>query len=309
MAPKKKLSGAEDLKKKIKKELEFKKGANALFKFLQKNKKSINDNSYSSEELLPSTSSEQNITSSLLATTSSEQHTIKHLENMDISIEFQSTELVSNTESSEPIATGPEIFTEFSSIQLDHEKIHFSEIHFYRHLSNGEKLVRRWLIYSKSTEKIFCFCCKLFDRTPKSNLAICGFSDWHNVSVALTVHEKAPNHFKAYGIWIEIEKRLKLNKTIDAEYQRITNMETDYWVKVLDRLLSVTLYLSKNNLTFRGSSDKFYTQSNGKFLSLVELLEFIKINRDQFDQILVKAKAIADELGVDYEIKVVRKRI
>ncbi|KAL4132167.1 hypothetical protein QTP88_009374 [Uroleucon formosanum] len=102
MAPKKKLSGAEDLKKKIKKELEFKKGANALFKFLQKNKKSINDNSYSSEELLPSTSSEQNITSSLLATTSSEQHTIKHLENMDISIEFQSTELVSNTESSEP---------------------------------------------------------------------------------------------------------------------------------------------------------------------------------------------------------------
>ncbi|XP_025198869.1 zinc finger MYM-type protein 1-like [Melanaphis sacchari] len=49
-------------------------------------------------------------------------------------------------------------------------------------------------------------------------------------------------------------------------------METDYWVKVLDRLLSVTLYLSKNNLAFRGSSDKFYTQSNGNFLSLVELL-------------------------------------
>jgi len=35
MAPKKKLSGAENLKKKIKRELEFKKGANALSKFLQ----------------------------------------------------------------------------------------------------------------------------------------------------------------------------------------------------------------------------------------------------------------------------------
>ncbi|XP_050066053.1 uncharacterized protein LOC126555133 [Aphis gossypii] len=212
---------------------------------------------------------------------------------MDISIEFQSNELVSNTESSEPsinsdpatwpsfltskqidyiVVTGPEIFTEFSSIQLDHEKRHFSEIHFYRHLSNGEKLLRRWLIYSKSTWKIFCFCCKLFDRTPKSNLAICGFSDWRNVSAALTVHETAPNHFKAYGTWIEIEKRLKLNKTIDSEHQRITNMETDYWVKVLDRLLSVTLYLSKNNLAFRRSSDKFYTQSNGNVLSLVEVL-------------------------------------
>lgn len=40
----------------------------------------------------------------------------------------------------------------------------------------------------------------------------------------------------------------------------------------MDRLLSVTLYLSKNNLAFRGSSDKFYTQSNGNYLSLVELL-------------------------------------
>jgi hypothetical protein len=49
-------------------------------------------------------------------------------------------------------------------------------------------------------------------------------------------------------------------------------METDYWVKVLECLLSVTLYLSKNNLAFQGSSDKFYTQSNGNFLSLVELL-------------------------------------
>jgi len=33
-------------------------------------------------------------------------------------------------------------------------------------------------------------------------------------------------------------------------------------------LLSVTLILSKNNLAFRGSSDKFYTQSNGNVLSL-----------------------------------------
>ncbi|CAI6343486.1 unnamed protein product [Macrosiphum euphorbiae] len=42
---------------------------------------------------------------------------------------------------------------------------------------------------------------------------------------------------------------------------------------------------------------------------LKSALEFIKNYRDQFDQILVKAKAIADELGVDSEIKVVQKRI
>lgn len=87
----------------------------------------------------------------MLPSTSSEQHTIKHLENMDISIEFQSTESSEPSINSDPaswpsfltskqidyiVVTGPEIFTEFSSIQLEHEKIHFSEIHFYRHLSN-----------------------------------------------------------------------------------------------------------------------------------------------------------------------------
>lgn len=313
MAPKKKLSGAENLKKKAKRELEFKKGANALSKFLQKNEESRNDNSYFSEELLPSSSSEQNNTS-LLPSTSSELDKAEHLENMDISIEFQNTELVSNTEPSEPsinsdpvlwpsfltskqidyiVVSGPEILTELSSIQLDHEKRHFSKIYFYRHLPNGEKLVRRWLICSKSTGRIFCFCCKLFDRTPRSSLAIGGFSDWHNISTALTMHEKAPNHFKAYGTWIEIEKRLKLNKTIDAEHQRITNMETDYWVKVLDRLLSVTLFLSKNNLVFRGSSDKFYTQNNGNFLSLVELLgKYDDVTKELLHKTLSREKTV-----------------
>lgn len=139
MEPKKKLSGAENLKKKIKRELEFKKGANALSKFLQKNEESI------------------------LHTTSSEQDKVKQLDNMDISIEPSIKSdpatwpsLLTSKQIDYIVVTGPEIFTEFSSIQLDHEKRHFSKIHFYRHLSNGEKLVRRWLIYSKSTGKIFC---------------------------------------------------------------------------------------------------------------------------------------------------------
>jgi len=42
------------------------------------------------------------------------------------------------------------------------------------------------------------------------------------------MQEKANDYFKAYGTWIKIQKRLKLNKTIDAEHNRITNMETDY---------------------------------------------------------------------------------
>lgn len=55
-------------------------------------------------------------------------------------------------------------------------------------------------------KNIFCFCCKLFHQTLKSNLAIDGYSDWHNVPTALTIHEKASNYFIPYSLWIETEK-------------------------------------------------------------------------------------------------------
>ena len=36
--------------------------------------------------------------------------------------------------------------------------------------------------------------------------------------------------------------------------------------------MSITLFLAKHNMAFRGSSDKLFTEHNGNFLGLVELL-------------------------------------
>ena len=44
----------------------------------------------------------------------------------------------------------------------DSENMHFSSTHYTRYLSNGEKTVRKWLVYSISLDKVFCFYCKLF---------------------------------------------------------------------------------------------------------------------------------------------------
>ncbi|CAM5083790.1 unnamed protein product, partial [Natator depressus] len=96
---------------------------------------------------------------------------------------------------------------------------------------------------------------------------------WHNfLAAALKPHEKSPSHFTAYFKWMEVESRLKLNKCLDVENQLIINVETQHWRNMLEHLISITLFLAKNNLAFQGSSDKLFTEHNSNFLSLVELL-------------------------------------
>ena len=44
----------------------------------------------------------------------------------------------------------------------DSENRYLSSTHYTRYLSNGEKTIRKWLVYSISLDKVFCFCYKLF---------------------------------------------------------------------------------------------------------------------------------------------------
>lgn len=92
------------------------------------------------------------------------------------------------------------------------------------------------------------------------------------MTTTLTSHEKSPEHFTAYKKWHECELRLKLGRCIDNDLQQVMNTEAQYWKSILERLISITLYLSKHNLAFRESSDKLFERNNGNYLGLVELL-------------------------------------
>ncbi|KAK1399192.1 TTF-type domain-containing protein [Heracleum sosnowskyi] len=153
---------------------------------------------------------------------------------------------------------------------------------YTRVLSNGEKLDRDWLIYSKELDRIFCFCCKIFKRgIGRGQLTNEGFSDWGHVGLRLKEHETSIEHVKNMTTWYELRIRFQTNQTIDKAAQALIEKEKDHWKKVLHRVISIIKYLAKHNLAFRGSNARLYQNSNGNFLGLVEMLA-------EFDPIVIE---------------------
>lgn len=148
----------------------------------------------------------------------------------------------------------------------------FSPSHYCKVLSNGEIVERNWLIYSVTTDAVFCFCCILFDNSSSHDWSKKGYSDWGNLVRALTMHEKSENHRNSFRQWKEFDTRLKKNQTIDAEYQKIMDLEIQHWRGVLKRIIAIIRLLASQCLAFRGTSEHLFQPNNGNFLKLVELL-------------------------------------
>ena len=62
------------------------------------------------------------------------------------------------------------------------------------------------------------------------------------------------------------------HKTIDKSIQEQVNKEREHLRRILLMIIAVVKTLAKNNLPFRGSHEKIYEESNGLFLSIIEMI-------------------------------------
>lgn len=134
----------------------------------------------------------------------------------------------------------------------DHPKTaqnrHFSDEYQFRCAENGEKVKRKWLVYSEGSDSVYCFCYRLFEPNSRSQLGqkSC-FNDWKHPTERLRLHETSPEHFKYMTIWLEAELRLRKNVSINHELMDQIRCETERWQEVFKRLVAIILYLAEHN--------------------------------------------------------------
>lgn len=144
---------------------------------------------------------------------------------------------------------------------------------FYTSSSDETKVLRKWMIYSTSSNKLYCFCCRIFaTHSDLHRTFVSGFDQWWKLNPKIAQHESCNEHLSNFEKWKTLFVRLQSEKTIDHVTQKEMNVETKKWRDILHRLLQTTLFLAKQNLAFRGHREDFESENRGNFLELIKLM-------------------------------------
>ena len=98
-----------------------------------------------------------------------------------------------------------------------------------------------------------------------------GFCDWKNCQLRVVEHEKSADHTASVTVWMV---RIISFSTghIDSALVKHVQSERNYWREVLRRVVEAVKFLAERGLPFRGTDEKFGSETNGNYLGIMELI-------------------------------------
>jgi len=141
-------------------------------------------------------------------------------------------------------------------------------------LPNGETVERDWLVWSQRKNALFCFPCRLFDKSAiidgrhQSSLATPDglTGKWKKLYDRVPSHQNSTNHKQCYIEWKTLENHLSNEASVDVLLLKHIQTEAEKWRHILKIILDVIFFLSERGLALRGESDLIGDPNNGNFL-------------------------------------------
>ncbi|XP_065662728.1 uncharacterized protein LOC136085355 [Hydra vulgaris] len=114
-------------------------------------------------------------------------------------------------------------------------------------MNNGEKCDRKWLMFSESTGRVFCYVCKLFSTDYDNVFVKSGFYNWKKAKQTIFGHENSKKYIQCMIKWIEI---IKQNTHVDEYMVSQIKREFNYWSAILNKIVAVIRFLAGRGLAF-----------------------------------------------------------
>lgn len=130
-----------------------------------------------------------------------------------------------------------------------------------------------WIEYSESEDAVYCYACRQFGNRSSSGKLIfvtTGFNQWKMAIVknkGLLKHDASASHLSAMASWKDKVNREAQNKEISQLLSTDVLEKRRYYVRAI---VEVIVFLTENELAFRGTWDADSHMEEGLFISLFE---------------------------------------
>ena len=130
-----------------------------------------------------------------------------------------------------------------------------------------------WLCGSSALEKLFCWPCLLFSPGTSPTWTKNGYNDMRSLMSDGKKHEKGKSHLSAFKTWKTYGANVRVDSLLSQarrdEIQR-HNEEVRQNREILKTVTEAVLYLSKQELAFRGHDESEDSLNKGNYRELLE---------------------------------------